>query len=82
MDFGLSSSNLNQASKDAWAHGFGLIYSVTLGREGLGTSMVVRNEGTEAWEFQILMHTYLRVGVSLFSRYLVPGRLVGCGRGV
>jgi hypothetical protein len=26
---------------------------------------VVRNEGEEAWEFMLLFHTYLRVGVSL-----------------
>lgn len=64
MDFGLSSSNLNKESKEAWGYEFGLIYSVTLGREGLGTSMVVRNEGEVAWDFQVLMHTYLRVSVS------------------
>ena len=26
--------------------------------------MLVRNEGDEAWEFMVLMHTYLRVEVS------------------
>ncbi|PQE10435.1 aldose 1-epimerase protein [Rutstroemia sp. NJR-2017a BBW] len=61
LDFGLSGSNLPEETRKLWGEEFGLIYSVTLGREGLGTSMVVRNEGSKAWEFQILMHTYLRI---------------------
>jgi len=61
LDFGLSPSNLNAESKKAWPYNFGLIYSVTLSREGLETSMLVRNEGDVAWEFQVLLHTYLRV---------------------
>lgn len=61
LDFGLSTSNLSEESKKAWPHEFGLIYSVTLGKEDLTTSMVVRNEGESAWEFQVLMHTYLRI---------------------
>lgn len=65
LDFGLSPSNLSEESKKAWPNAFGLIYSVTLGRDGLTTSMVVRNEGETAWEFQVLLHTYLRIGVCL-----------------
>ncbi|TVY45831.1 Glucose-6-phosphate 1-epimerase [Lachnellula subtilissima] len=61
LDFGLSSNNLSEESKKAWPYEFGLIYSVTLGKDGLRTSMVVRNEGESAWEFQVLMHTYLRI---------------------
>ncbi|PSS15144.1 hypothetical protein M430DRAFT_67750 [Amorphotheca resinae ATCC 22711] len=61
LDFGLSPSNLDEESRKKWPYAFGLIYSVTLGREGLTTSMVVRNEGESAWEFQVLMHSYLRV---------------------
>ncbi|TVY84109.1 Glucose-6-phosphate 1-epimerase [Lachnellula suecica] len=61
LDFGLSSNNLSEDSKKAWPHEFGLIYSVTLGKEGLATSIVVRNEGESAWEFQTLMHSYLRI---------------------
>ncbi|CAG8978852.1 hypothetical protein HYALB_00008507 [Hymenoscyphus albidus] len=61
LDFGLSSNNLSEESKAAWSYQFGLIYSVTLGKDGLATSMVVRNEGDSAWDFQILMHSYLRV---------------------
>lgn len=67
LDFGLSQSNLTEESKKAWPHAFGLIYSVTLGREGLTTSIVVRNEGESAWDFQLLLHTYFRVNVSWLS---------------
>lgn len=65
LDFGLSPSNLSEDSRKAWPFEFGLIYSVTLGRDALTTSIVVRNEGEQAWEFQTLMHTYFRVEVSL-----------------
>jgi len=61
LDFGLSPSNLTEESRKAWPYEFGLIYSVTLNREGLNTSLMVRNEGETAWEFQILLHSYLRV---------------------
>ncbi|CZR66433.1 related to P.ciliare possible apospory-associated protein [Phialocephala subalpina] len=61
LDFGLSPSNLSEESRKAWPFEFGLIYSVTLGRESLTTSLVVRNEGEKAWEFQTLMHTYFRI---------------------
>lgn len=63
LDFGLSPSNLDDAAKKAWGYEFGLIYSVTLGREGLTTSIVVRNEGETAWDFQVLVHSYFRVKV-------------------
>lgn len=63
LDFGLSHDSLSEASRAAWPYKFGLIFSVTLSREGLTTSMVVRNEGDEAYEFQTLMHTYLRINV-------------------
>ncbi|KAI9815954.1 MAG: hypothetical protein M1827_001946 [Pycnora praestabilis] len=61
LDFGLSSSNLSPETRKAWPYDFGLIYSVTLGRNGLGTTLNVRNEGEEAFEFQVLLHSYLRV---------------------
>ncbi|TGO13721.1 hypothetical protein BTUL_0064g00220 [Botrytis tulipae] len=61
LDFGLSASNVPEETRKLWGGEFGLIYSVTLSKEGLGTSMVVRNEGSTAWEFQILMHTYLKI---------------------
>jgi glucose-6-phosphate 1-epimerase len=64
IDFGLSPSNLDDATKKAWPYNFGLIYSITFNKDELETSILVRNEGGEAWEFQTLMHTYLRVKVS------------------
>jgi glucose-6-phosphate 1-epimerase len=43
---------------------FGLVYSVTLGKDSLQTVITVRNEGEESFEFQFLLHTYFRVNVS------------------
>jgi glucose-6-phosphate 1-epimerase len=63
LDFGLSPSNLSEESKALWPYEFGLIYSVTLGKDSLITTLVVRNEGEEAWEFQTLMHTYFKIKV-------------------
>ena len=63
LDFGLSSTNLSAEAKKAWPYEFGLIYSITLGTDGLETSMCVRNEGATSFEFQLLLHTYLRVTV-------------------
>jgi glucose-6-phosphate 1-epimerase len=63
IDFGLSSSNLDAAAKAAWPFDFGLIYSITFNKDELETSILVRNEGSEAWDFQVLMHTYLRIQV-------------------
>ena len=63
LDFGLSPNNLTEESRKAWPNEFGLIYSVTLAKEGLTTSIVVQNVGEKPWEFQVLMHTYLRVQV-------------------
>ncbi|GAB7366452.1 hypothetical protein MBLNU230_g8248t1 [Neophaeotheca triangularis] len=61
MDFGLSSAQLSAESKKAWPYDFGLVYSVTLGRDGLQTMLNVRNEGKEAFEFQMLLHTYFQI---------------------
>ncbi|KAF1823618.1 galactose mutarotase-like protein [Dissoconium aciculare CBS 342.82] len=61
LDFGLSTANLSEDTKKAWPFGFGLVYSVTLGKDSLQTMLNVRNEGTEAFEFQFLLHTYFRV---------------------
>ena len=63
LDFGLSANNLHPDTRKAWPYSFGLIYSVTLARDHLETSIVVRNEGSESFDFQVLMHTYLRVKV-------------------
>ncbi|KAF2760332.1 galactose mutarotase-like protein [Pseudovirgaria hyperparasitica] len=61
LDFGLSNANLSDEFKKAWPHEFGLVYSVTLTKIGLHTSLNVRNEGSGTFEFQVLLHTYLRI---------------------
>lgn len=61
LDFGLSASNLSEEHKKAWPYEFGLVYTVTLGKDGLQTMLNVRNEGKEAFEFQMLLHTYFKV---------------------
>lgn len=67
LDFGLYSSALPDNFKKAWPYDFGLVYSVTLSREGLQTVVNVRNEGSEGFEFQVLLHTYLRIDVRIRS---------------
>jgi glucose-6-phosphate 1-epimerase len=66
LDFGLSDAELSEESKKAWPYSFGLIYSVTLSKDGLTTTMLVRNEGETSWDFQLLMHSYLRISVSIW----------------
>lgn len=61
LDFGLYASSLTPEVRKAWPYDFGLVYSVTLARDGLQTIMNVRNEGEESFDFQLLLHTYLRV---------------------
>ena len=65
LDFGLSSSNLSAEHKKAWPYEFGLVYTVTLGKDGLQTMLNVRNEGKESFEFQMLLHTYFKIDVSI-----------------
>lgn len=61
LDFGLFPTALTKEARAAWPHDFGLIYSVTLGVDSLQTMLNVRNEGTAAFEFQMLLHTYFRI---------------------
>lgn len=61
---------LSEDFRKAWPYEFGLVYSVTLSKEGLGTSLQVQNKGTQDFEFQVLLHTYLSVEVGLY--YLAP----------
>lgn len=63
LDFGLSHGMLSEEFRKAWPYEFGLVYSVTLTKDALVTSLQVTNEGKENFEFQVLMHTYLRVQV-------------------
>lgn len=72
LDFGLSPDNLSDESKASWPYPFGLIYSVTLSRDGLETSMLVRNEGEEAFEFQFLLHTYFKINVGFLYFHRLP----------
>ncbi|KAL4946642.1 hypothetical protein BDV06DRAFT_208548 [Aspergillus oleicola] len=61
LDFGLSSGLLSPDFKSKWPYEFGLVYSVTLSPEGLGTSLQVRNQGEQSFEFQVLLHTYFAI---------------------
>jgi glucose-6-phosphate 1-epimerase len=71
LDFGLYSSNLSEEARKAWPYDFGLVYSVTLGKDSLQTVMNVRNEGSDVFEFQMLLHTYLRVKVRGIPKLLI-----------
>ncbi|KAL0637530.1 hypothetical protein Q9L58_003419 [Maublancomyces gigas] len=61
VDFGLGPENLTAGLQKQWPYPFGLIYSVTLTRTSLETKILVRNEGSETFDFNWLFHTYLRV---------------------
>ncbi|KAI1138049.1 galactose mutarotase-like protein [Hypoxylon sp. FL0543] len=71
LDFGLSSATLDDQVKSLWPYTFSIIYSVTLTPENLSTSIVVTNDGDQPIEFQVLMHTYLRI--SDISKIQVTG---------
>jgi glucose-6-phosphate 1-epimerase len=67
LDFGLSNASLDEKTRAQWPYAFDLVYSVTLERDGLTTSLVVNNkEESAAFEVQALFHSYFRVGVSFF----------------
>lgn len=61
LDFGLSASSADPALKSLWPYDFALLYRVTLEPGSLATSIVVTNEGDKAFDFQVLLHTYLHV---------------------
>ncbi|KIW94490.1 uncharacterized protein Z519_04466 [Cladophialophora bantiana CBS 173.52] len=61
LDFGLSSSMLDESVRTKWPYEFGLVYSVTLGKGKLECQMHVQNKGEQSFEFQCLFHTYLAV---------------------
>ncbi|CAL5873630.1 uncharacterized protein PFLUO_LOCUS7911 [Penicillium psychrofluorescens] len=61
LDFGLSHGMLSEEFRKAWPYEFGLVYSITLTKDALETTLQVRNEGKQNFEFQVLMHTYLNV---------------------
>lgn len=68
LDFGLSSENLDEATRALWPYKFGLLYSVALERESLNTTLVITNDGDEPFEIQTLLHTYFRVKVRIALR--------------
>ncbi|KAE8147966.1 galactose mutarotase-like domain-containing protein [Aspergillus avenaceus] len=61
LDFGLSRPMLAEEFPKAWPYDFGLVYSVTLTKESLETSLQVQNKGSENFDFQVLMHTYFKI---------------------
>ncbi|PUU73686.1 galactose mutarotase-like domain-containing protein [Tuber borchii] len=61
VDFGLGPENLTVEQRKQWPYDFGLIYSVNLSKSSLETKMLVRNEGSETFDFNFLFHTYLRI---------------------
>ena len=61
---------LSEDFRKAWPYEFGLVYSVTLTKNSLETSLQVQNQGSQNFEFQVLMHTYLSVNVSRYTPYL------------
>ncbi|KAK6361780.1 hypothetical protein TWF730_005496 [Orbilia blumenaviensis] len=61
VEFGLSSDSLDEETKAKWPYAFGLIYSVTLRENTLETKILVQNPGSEAFDFNVLFHTYLRI---------------------
>ena len=63
LDFGLSNAQLSEDAKKQWPYEFGLVYSVTLGSGGLQTMLNVTNQGQQAFEFQMLLHSYFAVDV-------------------
>ncbi|OAQ73431.1 aldose 1-epimerase family protein [Pochonia chlamydosporia 170] len=61
LDFGLSSENIPDNTQALWPYKFGLLYSVTLDRESLNTTLVITNDGDESFDCQMLLHTYFNI---------------------
>ncbi|OJJ44541.1 hypothetical protein ASPZODRAFT_134623 [Penicilliopsis zonata CBS 506.65] len=61
LDFGLSNTMLSDESRKAWPYEFGLVYSVMLTKDGLETSLRVQNNGSQNFEFKVLLHTYFQI---------------------
>lgn len=65
LDFGLSSGMLPEEMRQKWPYEFGLVCSVTLGKDTLETGLHVQNTGGEVFEFHALFHNYLRIEACL-----------------
>lgn len=72
LDFGLSSDSIPDSTKALWPYKFGLLYSVTLDKDSLNTTLVVTNDGDEPFDFQILLHTYFNIKVRPFTNRSLP----------
>ena len=70
VTFSLNDTDLAPDVKKLWDHEFSMDYTVELGETELKTTLQVRNPGTETWECNNLLHTYLRVPV-LYSVVLL-----------
>lgn len=64
---------LSEDFRKAWPYEFGLVYSVTLTKGALETSLQVQNKGSQNFEFKTLLHTYLNVDVSLLPCFFDVG---------
>ncbi|KAM5343045.1 hypothetical protein ACJ41O_014011 [Fusarium nematophilum] len=61
LDFGLSSESISDDFKALWPYKFALIYSVSLDKDALNTTLVITNDGDVPFEFQTLLHTYFKI---------------------
>ncbi|KAG9304524.1 hypothetical protein G9A89_020088 [Geosiphon pyriformis] len=59
--FGLTDSQIPEKLKKAWQKKFKLIFIVTLTMDTLNTSLHVKNEDSDAFDFNVLFHTYFAV---------------------
>lgn len=60
---------LSEDFRKAWPYEFGLVYSVSLTKNSLETSLHVQNKGSQNFEFNVLMHTYLNVDVGNYAAW-------------
>lgn len=65
LDFGLSSEGVSESVRALWPYKFGLLFSVTLDRESLNTTLVITNDGDEPFDCQMLLHTYFKIKVRI-----------------
>lgn len=61
VQFGLGPEQLPQDLAAAWTYDFTLIYTVQLLEDSLKISLDVKNPGKEAFDFNVLFHTYFAV---------------------
>ncbi|CAO3688124.1 unnamed protein product [Umbelopsis ramanniana] len=69
--FSLKDNLLKQSQRSAWPHSFRLNYTVALTEKTLRTTLVVKNEDEDTFEFKTLLHTYFKI--SDISKVAVNG---------